>query len=430
MFEYEIYLTPSTDCVSVWDDFLVALMRSSLDPNIKDALIEKICPAIAKYQLGVSFPKIHNLVEGKHIISAEGYRIFFEGVLNNALKNLKRKLELEFWSKMYNPKNFSPQNEVEVEIVKDQVNSHLQLLSRLEHTLERRCGENKADFFNRLRFDIMRQHRRSTLSLVQLIEDDLAELASASTIEPTAQAPMVAAVLTRTDKKNKDNNGCAEKKYETISKIVRKECEFLKTIFTFSKENGETQQNGTFPQIALKIIFSGLILIAFLICLGIYNFDPTGSKSDSGWLLEEQRKEQGLTGDKVKATPEEPTEFDLQVTVEALSDTTAAKVAQYQKWGQELGLPEEFIPTAYDVARRTVEARNQSAAIRATIKASRAGSMTFSNEQLADLAKLINKIRMPNELFQELLRASREAADMLERDQKMLRVTPPGQTAE
>jgi len=37
---------------------------------------------------------------------------------------------------------------------------------------------------------------------------------------------------------------------------------------------------------------------------------------------------------------------------------------------------------------------------------------------------------MPKEIFQELLRASREAADLLEREQKMLRVTPPEQALE
>jgi len=37
---------------------------------------------------------------------------------------------------------------------------------------------------------------------------------------------------------------------------------------------------------------------------------------------------------------------------------------------------------------------------------------------------------LSNKLFQETLRASREAADLLEREQKMLRVTPPEQASE
>jgi len=90
MFEYEIYLTPTTDCDSVMDDFKEAITRSFLDSKTKDELIGKIMPVILEYQWAIQFPSILKPKEGKSILSDKDYKIILQGVLNDDLRNLSK----------------------------------------------------------------------------------------------------------------------------------------------------------------------------------------------------------------------------------------------------------------------------------------------------------------------------------------------------
>jgi len=107
--------------------------------------------------------------------------------------------------------------------------------------------------------------------------------------------------------------------------------------------------------------------------------------------LAPQNQQTGLPG--AQAQPELP-ELDLRVALEASSDLTAAKVAQYHEWARELGLPEEMIPSAHDVARREVAARKLEASplVAEWATKSRANA-ALAAEDIDGLVRVFDKIQ-------------------------------------